>query len=224
MNLKFYIKSLKGEIHLKYDLLIKNGKLINVLENSALYKPWECKDIGIKGERIIEIGHLNESESRETINAKDYIVSPGFIDIHSHSDTYLLINPKAESAEIQEYVCNSEAKLITILEKLIGILREKNIKYIEAYISAYKPNHQKVFYQAGFRPTGYFPMYDTALDGMYEDAIVMVWLPEGTEKMLTKKLEFTPLSWKFMQHFMDDLGLKGISFEVDRGHVCFNMD
>jgi len=82
---------------LKYDLLIKNGKVINVLDRSDLYKPWERMDIGIKGDRIIEIGYLNESESREVINAQDYIVSPGFIDIHSHSDTYLLINPKAES-------------------------------------------------------------------------------------------------------------------------------
>jgi len=82
---------------MKYDLIIKNGKVIDVLDHSVLYKPWERMDIGIKGDRIVETGHLEELESKEVIDAQDYIVSPGFIDIHSHSDTYLLINPKAES-------------------------------------------------------------------------------------------------------------------------------
>jgi len=82
---------------MKYDLLIKNGNIIDVLDNSVFYKPWYKSDIGIKDDRIVKIGNLELSEAKKTINAKNLVVAPGFIDIHSHSDVYFLANPKAES-------------------------------------------------------------------------------------------------------------------------------
>jgi len=82
---------------MKYDLLIKNGNVIDVLDNSDLYKPWRKMDVGIKGDRIVKLGNIELSEAKKKIDAKDFVVSPGFIDIHSHSDTYLIANPKAES-------------------------------------------------------------------------------------------------------------------------------
>ena len=82
---------------MKYDLLIKNGNVIDVTDNSDFYKPWHKMDIGIKGDRIVKLGRIKLSEAEKKIDATDLVVSPGFIDIHSHSDTYLIINPKAES-------------------------------------------------------------------------------------------------------------------------------
>jgi len=82
---------------MKYDLLIKNGNVIDVTDNSDFYKPWQKIDIGIKDDRIIKLGNIKMSEVEKKIDATDLVVSPGFIDIHSHSDTYLIINPKAES-------------------------------------------------------------------------------------------------------------------------------
>ena len=82
---------------MKYDLIIKNGNVIDVTDCSDLYKPWTKMDIGIKGDQIIRIGKLDSYECENLIDASDLAVSPGFIDIHTHSDTYLLANPKAES-------------------------------------------------------------------------------------------------------------------------------
>lgn len=82
---------------LKYDLLIKNGNIIDVIDNSDFYRPWHKLDIGIKDDRIVKVGNLELSEAKETIDATNLVVSPGFIDIHSHSDAYLIANPKAES-------------------------------------------------------------------------------------------------------------------------------
>ena len=82
---------------MKYDLLIKNGNVIDVLDNSDFYKPWQKMDVGIKDDRIVKIGDLEFSEAKETIDATNLVISPGFIDIHSHSDNYLIANPKAES-------------------------------------------------------------------------------------------------------------------------------
>ncbi|GAG21244.1 unnamed protein product, partial [marine sediment metagenome] len=66
---------------MKYDLLIKNGNVINLLDNSNSYRSWDKLDIGIKDDRIVKIGDLEFSEAKETIDATNLVISPGFIDI-----------------------------------------------------------------------------------------------------------------------------------------------
>lgn len=83
---------LKGGINETYDILIKNGTLVDGIKNES-YKA----DIGIVGERIKRIGDLRGAEGKKVIDATDRVVSPGFIDIHTHTDIEILINRKAES-------------------------------------------------------------------------------------------------------------------------------
>ena len=68
-----------------FDTLITNGTIIDG-SNKKSYKA----DIGIIGKKIDTIGVLSNAESKETINAKDSIVCPGFIDVHSHDDFKIL--------------------------------------------------------------------------------------------------------------------------------------
>ena len=84
-----------------YDIIIKNGLVVD-----GTGKDGYSADVGILGEKIAAIGDLSESEDRFTgvehkakivIDATDLIVSPGFIDIHTHTDTGLVIEPRAES-------------------------------------------------------------------------------------------------------------------------------
>ena len=75
-----------------FDVIIKNGQVIDGTGN-----PWFKADVGISGERISEMGRLSAEKAPEIIDASGSVVSPGFIDIHSHSDLVLLINPRAES-------------------------------------------------------------------------------------------------------------------------------
>lgn len=76
-----------------FDLLIKNGKIVNGTGN-----PWFKADIGIKDGKIEKIGRLNSTDAEKIIDAKGLIVSPGFIDMHNHSDISVFFNPKLESA------------------------------------------------------------------------------------------------------------------------------
>jgi len=76
------------------EIVIKNGK---VLDGSG--NPWFYADIGITGDTITYIGKDVKGET--TINAKDLMVAPGFIDIHSHSDLPLLIDPRGMSKVTQ---------------------------------------------------------------------------------------------------------------------------
>ncbi|MDP2989910.1 MAG: amidohydrolase family protein, partial [Kiritimatiellota bacterium] len=58
-------------------------------------------DVGIAGERIAAIGDLGPAEAAAVIDAAGKFVTPGFIDAHSHSDAYLLIEPSAPSKLFQ---------------------------------------------------------------------------------------------------------------------------
>jgi len=80
-----------------YDLVITNGRVVDGLGDPVPYAPWKRADVAIRGDRIVFVGKLEKPEAKEVIDARGLIVSPGFIDIHSHSDAYLLANPKAES-------------------------------------------------------------------------------------------------------------------------------
>lgn len=71
-----------------FDLIIENGTVIDGTGEIG-YKA----DVGIINDTIAKIGNLKKEISNKRINAKGLIVSPGFIDIHSHSDLGLLVSP-----------------------------------------------------------------------------------------------------------------------------------
>ena len=75
-----------------FDLAIRNGFVIDGTGN-----PWFRADVGISGGKIEKVGRLNAVKTERVFDARGLVVSPGFIDIHSHSDLALLINPRAES-------------------------------------------------------------------------------------------------------------------------------
>ena len=59
--------------------------------------PGQVADIAIDGGRIIAIAPRIDTTGAQVIDARGMAVCPGFIDIHSHTDLSLLINPNAES-------------------------------------------------------------------------------------------------------------------------------
>ncbi|MBI9091759.1 MAG: D-aminoacylase [Desulfobacterium sp.] len=74
------------------DVLIKNGTIID-----GTGSPGFSADLFVKDGKIEMIGPSLEIECPTLLDASQKIVCPGFIDIHSHTDTTILINPKAES-------------------------------------------------------------------------------------------------------------------------------
>jgi N-acyl-D-amino-acid deacylase len=76
-----------------FDLIIKSGRIFDGLGKEAFEA-----DIGISGNLIKEIGKIQSSRGKSLIEAKNLIVSPGFIDAHEHTDVQLLVNPRAESS------------------------------------------------------------------------------------------------------------------------------
>ena len=75
-----------------YDVVITNGKVIDGSGN-----PWFHADLAIKGGKIVKIGKLDPKSGKRVIDAKGMTVSPGFIDLHTHTDLPALADGNVES-------------------------------------------------------------------------------------------------------------------------------
>jgi N-acyl-D-amino-acid deacylase len=73
------------------DIVIRGG---TVIDGSG--HPGEIADVAVKDGRIDAVGRSLPAGSARTIDAEGLAVAPGFIDIKTHSDFTLPINPKAE--------------------------------------------------------------------------------------------------------------------------------
>jgi len=110
---------------LNYDLVIKNGRIVDGTGN-VRYK----KDLGLSNGKIIKIGIINNCHSK-VIDANGMIVCPGFIDLHSHSDMTILPYPNAESSIKQG--------ITTAVVGNCGIsmapVNSENVEFLKKYLS-----------------------------------------------------------------------------------------
>jgi N-acyl-D-amino-acid deacylase len=74
------------------DLRIRGARILDGSGN-----PWFRGDVGIENGRIVAMGNLAGSNSRQEQDAGDLYLSPGFIDAHTHSDFTLPTFPRGES-------------------------------------------------------------------------------------------------------------------------------
>ena len=75
----------------EFDLIIAGGEVID-----GTGAPRVRADVGIKGDAITGIGDLSEARASSTIDAKDKVVAPGFIDILGQSEGSVLVDPRLE--------------------------------------------------------------------------------------------------------------------------------
>jgi len=76
-----------------FDLIIAGASIVD-----GSGSPPFPGDIGIIRDRIEAVGKVPAIRARRVIRAPGLVACPGFVDLHSHSDYYLLLNPRADSA------------------------------------------------------------------------------------------------------------------------------
>jgi N-acyl-D-aspartate/D-glutamate deacylase len=82
----------QGPSEPQYDLLIVHGK---ILDGSG--SPWFEGSVAIKDGKVADIGRLWNATAKRVIDATGLMITPGFIDLHSHSDYALLVDGTAQS-------------------------------------------------------------------------------------------------------------------------------
>jgi len=73
------------------DLVLRNGTVIDG-SGAAGFRA----DVAIAGDRIVHVGHLPADCGGLELDVAGLVVAPGFIDVHTHDDRLVLIQPEAE--------------------------------------------------------------------------------------------------------------------------------
>lgn len=79
-----------------YDLLLRNGTIIDGTGRERY-----TADLAVRGERIAIVGPVDAADAAAVIDASGLVVAPGFIDVHNHSDGWLLREPNFASKTLQ---------------------------------------------------------------------------------------------------------------------------
>ena len=75
-----------------FDLLLRNGLVVDGSGAEGFRA-----DVGIRGGKIIRVGDLSKAGAERTIDVSGLVVTPGFVDMHNHSDMTLLEEPRCQS-------------------------------------------------------------------------------------------------------------------------------
>jgi N-acyl-D-amino-acid deacylase len=102
------------------DIVVKDGLMID-----GSGREERVIDVGIKGDKIEAIGNLNENLAGKVINARGLVVSPGFIDSHSHSEFTILADSRAKSKVMQGVTTEINGNCGLSAAPLIGESREQ---------------------------------------------------------------------------------------------------
>jgi len=80
-----------------FDILITNARVVDGTGN-----PWFRADVGILGDRIVEVGQLSDRRAQRVIDAGDRILSPGFIDLMGQSSQVLITDPGSAESKLRQ--------------------------------------------------------------------------------------------------------------------------
>jgi len=76
----------------RYDIGIVGGRVVDGSGN-----PWYRGDLAVRGDSIARIGRVDPQECKKVVDASGCYVCPGFVDIHTHSDTSVFRYPGCDS-------------------------------------------------------------------------------------------------------------------------------
>jgi len=80
-----------------FDVLITDARIVDGTGN-----PWYRADVGLRGDRIAEVGRLDGRAAARTIDARDRVVTPGFIDMMGQSSLVLVTDPASAESKLRQ--------------------------------------------------------------------------------------------------------------------------
>jgi N-acyl-D-amino-acid deacylase len=108
----------------EFDIVIHGGRVIDGTGN-----PWFYGDLAIKDGKIASIGKINPESGARAISANGYVVTPGFIDMHTHSDQPLIADGNAESKVRQGVTLDIIGESQTVAPLEGAILEEYRLEH-----------------------------------------------------------------------------------------------
>ncbi|HKP71962.1 MAG TPA: D-aminoacylase, partial [Pyrinomonadaceae bacterium] len=133
-----------------YDLLVTNGRVVDGTGN-----PWVRADVAVRDGRIARIGRINPAEARTVIDARNQIVAPGFIDVHTHVEG-IYNQPDAENfvrMGVTSVVTGNCGSSATDIGAFLGRIKEQPLAVNLATLIAHGDVRRKVVGLDARQPT-----------------------------------------------------------------------
>lgn len=134
-----------------YDLVITNARVVDGTGN-----PWFRGSIAVKDGKIAKIGRFDGSGAKQTIDAANNIVAPGFIDVHAHVEG-IYNTPSAENfirMGVTTLVTGNCGGSATDVKAFLGRIDEKPLAVNLATLIAHGSVRSKVMGLDNRAPTG----------------------------------------------------------------------
>src|SRR5687767_3807432 len=125
----------------RYDLVINNARIVDGTGN-----PWFRGAIGILDGKIATISRFDLPNAETTIDARNHIVAPGFIDVHAHTED-IFDNPTAENfirMGVTSLVTGNCGGSVTDVGEFLGRFHEKPLAVNLATLIAHGSVRSKV--------------------------------------------------------------------------------
>ncbi|MFW9822045.1 MAG: DUF998 domain-containing protein [Candidatus Thorarchaeota archaeon] len=120
----------------------------------------------------------------------------------TNSDSFFqfLYTPQVQNFEKTIYKIACLEELYLFVQEFLKCKKELGVRYCEVFISAYKSEHQQIFYNAGFKPRGYIPSWrfspkqsifkDSVLFNRYDGSVSsnIQLIEEGSELVKTLRI------------------------------------
>ncbi|MFX1323990.1 MAG: hypothetical protein ACFE8N_03470 [Promethearchaeota archaeon] len=125
--------------------------------------------------------HLNK---RKVIKIKNQLEKSIVQDKFGYEEITLVLNgsssyftflytPHVQNFEKTKYKVANLEELYVFVQEFLQCKSELNVRYCEVFLSAYCPDHQQIFYDAGFMPRGYVPSWNYSKSKeCFEDSIL----------------------------------------------------
>ncbi|MFX0146661.1 MAG: hypothetical protein ACFE8E_02815, partial [Candidatus Hodarchaeota archaeon] len=91
----------------------------------------------------------------------------------------ILHNTHIQNLEKAKFHVKSLEELYVYIQELKKCMSKMNIRYCEIFVSAYEPEQQELFYNAGFRPRGFVPCWNYDIKKKYFDDYIVFNYFEG---------------------------------------------
>jgi N-acyl-D-amino-acid deacylase len=145
------ITALSSASRPQYNLLIKNGRVVDGTGN-----PWIHADVAIKDGKIAKVGDVDSTEAEQVIDASNKIVAPGFIDVHTHVEGDLERIPTADNflrMGVTTVVTGNCGTSVVAVGDYLGTLENKGISLNLATLIGHNSVRRKVMEMDMREPT-----------------------------------------------------------------------
>lgn len=92
-----------------------------------------------------------------------------------NSDSFFefMYTPLVQNIEKTRYKVSCVEELYVFVQELLRCKKELGARYCEVFLSAYKREHQQIFYDAGFKPRGYIPSWKySSKNSVFKDSVL----------------------------------------------------